>query len=270
MENEEYLYKYLNIDSLTLILENKKIRLNPITSMDDLQEEMCQDLKSYGQYCFVSSWTSQEREIIPMWKMYCSKGQGVRIKLPKNPFKIYKINLKNKLPFSTEGNEFNSFLPIEDYLNNRYTPLFVDPNELLIQMEYGEDEEKLNPKIIQYIDGHYYIIVNYLGRYKNQYWSFQEEWRYLIWFFPFSLRNLVENLNNSDEFKSILEKGFLSQEELPMPYYDLVIRDEALNEMEIMLSPDISDGNRQIVKNLKEKYIPSAKVVESSLSGLIK
>lgn len=55
----------------------------------------------------------------------------------------------------------------------------------------------------------------------------------------------------------------------PFPYFDMVISDDAFNEMEIQLSPCISPGNKIIFENLVEKYNCSATIKESSLLGLI-
>ena len=48
--------------------------------MDDLQEKEASDIKNIGQFCYVSSWTDDETESIPMWNMYSTLDSGVRIK----------------------------------------------------------------------------------------------------------------------------------------------------------------------------------------------
>ena len=89
MDNLEYLYHYTNIETLALILKNRTIRFNSLDKMDDLQEQQTSDVKNIGQFCYISSWTDDSTESIPMWNMYASLNLGVRIKLRKNPFKIY-------------------------------------------------------------------------------------------------------------------------------------------------------------------------------------
>ena len=68
----EYLYHYTNIESLALILKNRTIRFNSLDRMDDLQEKESADVKNIGQFCFITSWTSENTESIPMWNMYAS------------------------------------------------------------------------------------------------------------------------------------------------------------------------------------------------------
>lgn len=89
MENIEYLYHYTSIETLALILKNRTIRFNSLDKMDDLQEQKTADLQNIGQFCYISSWTDDDTESIPMWNMYASLNLGVRIKLRKNPFKVY-------------------------------------------------------------------------------------------------------------------------------------------------------------------------------------
>ena len=93
---EEFLYHYTTLDKLALILRNRTIRLNPLDKMDDLQENMTSDVKNFGRIFFASSWTEEATESIPMWKMYASMESGVRIGLPKNPFKRYPAQVTIK------------------------------------------------------------------------------------------------------------------------------------------------------------------------------
>ena len=43
----QVLYKYTTLETLALILKSKKIRLNPLTAMDDLQEAETDDEIEY-------------------------------------------------------------------------------------------------------------------------------------------------------------------------------------------------------------------------------
>ena len=95
LTKEDQLYHYTSIDVLALILKNRTIRLNPLNKLDDLQEQKTADVENLGKFVFVSSWTSDDVESIPMWKMYTDPRAGIRIKLRKNPFKWHKTSLKD-------------------------------------------------------------------------------------------------------------------------------------------------------------------------------
>ena len=52
--------------------------------------------------------------------------------------------------------------------------------------------------------------------------------------------------------------------------YYLKIDDDKFNDFEIMLSPKINMGSNDIVSLLVEKYNPTARVVESELTGKLR
>lgn len=53
-----------------MILATKTFRLSPLSVLDDLQEEKTEDVTQIGRTVFVSSWTDDSKESIPMWNMY--------------------------------------------------------------------------------------------------------------------------------------------------------------------------------------------------------
>ena len=87
------IHHYTNIETLALILKNRTIRFNRLDRVDDLEEGRaeCSGIK-LGQYIFVSCWTEEAEESIPLWRMYTEKGTGVRISLTKEMFKTYAYN----------------------------------------------------------------------------------------------------------------------------------------------------------------------------------
>ena len=91
--------------------------------MDDLQEKEASDIKNIGQFCYVSSWTDDETESIPMLNMYSTLDSGVRIKLKANPFKEFE-NTPSSISAVTHqtvtdnsnGSYLKSIIPIADML----------------------------------------------------------------------------------------------------------------------------------------------------------
>lgn len=111
MDTSDYLYHYTNIETLALILKNRTIRFNPLNKMDDLQEQETADIKNIGQFCYISSWTDEITESIPMWNMYASLDSGVRIGLKKNPFQKHSVTpiaLSKALNMPLANNENNT------------------------------------------------------------------------------------------------------------------------------------------------------------------
>lgn len=96
----EYLYHYTSVDVLESILKYRTIRLNPLSKMDDWQEQFSAHGRTHGRHIFISSWTSESKEIPQMWHDYCKPHpeNGVRIKLPANPFSKTENNLFMSVP----------------------------------------------------------------------------------------------------------------------------------------------------------------------------
>ncbi len=261
----DHLYHYTNVSSLAMILKNQSIKFNPLTVLDDIEEEKVLDNQKYGKYCFISSWTSEEIESIPMWNMYTNLSEGVRIKLPLNPFKEYTSDT-NFAPF----NKINkSFIPPHSLVNNNYYISTNNFDNLLHEVEYTDCKEMLYPKIkVTDVDPMYNF--NKLGMYKNKYWEFQKEWRYIVYCLPFGIKDVIGNTENINillqEKFELLDKGF----DLPFNYYFFKLDKRKFRQMEITLSPKISEGNIDIVNLLKEKYNPEAKINYSVLHGKIR
>ena len=274
MDNIEYLYHYTSIETLALILKNKTIRFNSLDKMDDLQEQETADLKNIGQFCYISSWTDDASESIPMWNMYASLNLGVRIRLRKNPFKIYN-NTASELskvliaPIKDESNgvPLQSIIPLTEMFSKGFVCVQAMSKDLLCKVEYTNDKEKLYPQMLVESNGAFSISLGKLGKAKNLHWSFQNEWRYILLAIPINLNQPIEK--SMLEGQVMANKMRMGLEKQPFPHYDMSISDEAFSEMQITLSPKISAGSRIIVQNLIETYCPTADLKESSLINLI-
>ena len=275
MENSpEYLYHYTNIETLALILANHTFRLTSLDQMDDLQEKEAFDLKNAGQFCYVSSWTDDETENIPMWKMYSSLNAGVRIKLKANPFKKFENTPSSisevthqTVTDNSNGSYLKSIIPIADMLKNGFIAPGALGNNILHKVEYTSDSSKLYPKLLNQDGDKFSIALRNLGKHKNIHWEFQHEWRYILLLMPLKLNQTVDK--SVKEFQATSTKILFGQAKQAFPFYDLTLDEHAYAQMEITLSPKISAGNRLIVNSLIEKYNPSAVLHESSLLGLI-
>ena len=274
-QNQEYLYHYTSIESLALILKHHTIRLNTLDKMDDLQEQKTRDVQNFGKFFFVSSWTSLETESIPMWKMYTPQTRGVRIKLAKNPFKWQhtKGSEFEQLPgykaVDQESRDFvrETFLNWADMmLQGVYSPQ-AGNGELLHKVEYTSEKDLLEPKIITESDDGLSLSFSKVGKYKNQHWAFQEEWRYLMTFIPMNFALTPATM--AKKFYKTALKIKNGTEALPFSYYDLPIDDEFFCEMEITPSPQMTPGFRILLNDLVEKYNPTATIKESELLNLI-
>ena len=276
MENQiEYLYHYTSVDSLALILKNKTIRLNTLDKMDDLQEQKTADINNFGKFFFVSSWTSDESESIPMWKMYTSPNSGVRIKLRKNPFKwniTTGVDFIKKIGYIPSNQETVSyqqktFLNLAELMKLGVYCAQAWSGDILHEVIYTTDKNLLEPKVVTVDEKGTTISYGELGRYKNEHWKFQKEWRYLMSFLPMDFSLSPDKMY--EEFSKTALKIISGTAALPISCFDLIIDEEYFKEMEITPNPQMSAGNRVILNDLVEKYNPNAIIRESTLVGLI-
>ena len=279
LSKPRYLYHYTNVDSLALILKNRCFRLNSLDNMDDLQEQLSIDKQNFGRFVFVSSWTADEKESIPMWRMYTPKQRGVRIKLPMNPFVSYSLTGKNVAEIigsvyngaDSDDVGFKTIIPIRELFGKNYFLTNYSQGNQLIQVEYTDDKKLLEPNILQLANEKFELKLGSLGKYKNTYWEFQNEWRYRLMFLPISMQNMIKESmqNQNGEISELQLKMIVGQAALPFSYYDLLIRDECFEDMSIMTAPDVSESAKIFVELLVKEYNPKCAIERSALTNLL-
>jgi len=273
MEEVEYLYHYTTIESLALILKNKTIRLNPLDKMDDLQEQKTADVENLGKFVFVSSWTDDPTESIPMWKMYTNSTAGVRIKLRKNPFLwhgTYGANIEKVLGIPAQNDEsrtkyVRTFLDLSKMMDGGYISPQAWQGNILEKVTYTDDITKLEPKVATITNEGINLNTGILGKYKNLHWEFQKEWRYIMQFISVNFKASMEDMANHAIISA--NKMLQGTEPPPFRFFDLDIDPKFFEEMEITCSPQMTYGNRVILDTLIEKYNSKARIVESELLG---
>lgn len=270
----DYLFHYTNVETLALILSNRTIRFNALNHVDDLQEQETADIRNLGQFCFVSCWTEETEESIPMWKMYGNLESGVRIRMKTFPF-LEKENrpedlsrvLGQPVQDSSGGNYIKSLITSAEMMKQRISlPGLVQQKDILFKVEYTSDRNKLYPRILFQDDKGTTIALGELGKFKNTGWSFQKEWRYRLQIFPLDMTDVGKIEERGTQMMAEMIQGIAT---LPFTYYDLQLDNEAYEGMEITLSPKISAGNKVLVNDIVEKYNPRAKIMESADKGLI-
>ncbi|MDN0069552.1 DUF2971 domain-containing protein [Collinsella ihumii] len=268
------LYHYTNIDTLALILGNKSIRLMPLCGLDDPQENQTKDLYNFGRFFFVSCWTDDVRESIPMWRMYTNLDAGVRISLPANPFRSYTYTKEEvssifNIPVDRiDGDEtITTFLPLEDAVSGMCSIAIFGGDKVLKKIEYTDDVSKLMPEIVKKHNENTELDWSTFGVCKNTGWEFQHEWRYLLNLTPL---NLFGDLSSLEERASQMVQGMIDgTASAPCECYDLRISDEAFAQIEITPSPKMSMGNQMLLKYLLDAHGLSDRMRQSQLAGLL-
>lgn len=265
------IYHYTSIETLALILKNKTIRFNRLDHVDDLEEGQseCSGVQ-IGQYIFVSCWTENPEESIPLWRMYTDKGLGVRIGLDKEMFKLYTYNdgdIINGITIETDG---CVKLPIPKEML-ALPEMWVVPNlndgNFYRKIQYVDTtvKEAVRNTVIKEQDKIRHLMLPQWGLYKNKRWAFQNESRFVLTVLPKPMDMSVVNPQYSSWLQFALEQGI----KVPKNDIFLELNPDVLNDMEILLSPNMSEGNRIIVECLCHKYIGNIMPTASSLTDLL-
>lgn len=267
------LFHYTNIESLALILKNRTIRFNSLNNMDDLQENMTKDIKNAGQFTYVSCWTDKIKENIALCKQYTAHDAGVRIELPKHPFKKYDSTkyidiIKQNTNLNVISNEkFITVIDYDDMMNSNYSTFTIGEVQL-IPIKYTENEDELVPKIVDYNGENIKVYMSSIGVCKDLEWEYQNEWRYRIQFVPI---NFLEGIrNNCQGFVDVYNEIVNGTAVQPFKYYDFVIDDNAFEQMKITLSPTITPGNEELIRCFIVRYNPKAQICDSKFKGIIR
>ena len=257
----EYLYHYTSIETLSLILKTKKIKLQRLDKVNDPTEELCQDGK-LGKYLFVTCWTSHELEVLPFWYMYGHGKRGVRIRLPMGFIKSYAVREQSHGTdgrVTTNGQVFDCVVPEQAMLESEYVVAnFSAAFNKFFPVKYTDDPTLLTPPVLSNgDDGTLNVALGALGIHKPTIWHFEQEWRFRLIVHPYGFREI------NPEDTSFAHRAFEARKDLGFESYFLEITDEAYSRMEVTLGPSCTEGDRTITEALMQKYNPNASLVSS-------
>ena len=262
---EDYLYHYTSIETLALILKNRKIRFNRLDLVDDPEEPLTKDYGNLGRFMFASCWTNQEKESLSMWHMYSKNMHGVRIKMPSYfmkelVFKEESVNKENGVTIKNSNGTFTSYVDLEMIDNLGYMTVSLRDN-ILKEIKYTEEEGLLYPNVVSAVGDSITLDIGKIGGYKNECWSFQKEFRYLFFVSPW---NKKEILNSTPEHHIQLFER-LKNKALDIDFIDFEIDPEKFKDMTIKLGPRASNAEKIIVQSLINSFNPNATLEESTL-----
>lgn len=264
------IHHYTTIESLALILGSKKIRFSRIDFLDDIKEVDGFDnlFCKFDKSIFISSWTDDDEENIPLWKMYASVTNGVRISMPQDMFK------KNFIPRVIERNhgmnkDLNSpFTKEETFYNGKYMIINIfdlNRGDFYKKIEYVDNWKELYESVITETGNRAEIKCLWdLGKYKSKKWNFQKEVRFSIY---------TKTLNpaySHDPFRQYDADNVTQWFENPDKYIDVPLANESYKNMQITLAPCVSDAQRIIVKALIQAYGLVNQFKESELKDIIR
>ena len=288
------IYHYTKIETLRLILKNRTIRFNRLDHVDDVDEYIHgsgpYDTK-LGLYTFVSCWTKDREENRDLWERYGDGYRGVRIGLEEDLFETFQsVGDLNCYKFPTSiGQDF-------------VIPPFINPARLYDVVYLDEQEQKVKDLISEGEHG-ILTEISYVGIYKKLKWKVQNESRYKLTLLPkppkqnnVTCKALLEVLNDvsslvedkkiapskaDKEFiKMMKNRGIINSilNDMLLPaiptmlqgyemkecYYDMPMKADALNGIEVMMGPKTIEEDRKTVERILNG-IPEYHIIESKL-----
>lgn len=267
------IFHYTTLDSLAMIMSSRSIKFNRLDKVDDLEERTEPSKVKLWQYLFVSCWTENPEESIPLWRMYSGNAHGVRIGMDIDMFEDIIVGGNNvPVNISHEGLLVRK-IPVQDFFRKDYFVLpaavrYIERGKdtlFYCHVDYVDDVNEKTKDAYQLtktdaIHASSHISFGEIGKYKNKRWAFQEETRFRLVVMPFN-----PIFCNPDIVSTIAVNAFHQSKPVPISEYFLKLRTEALNNMEITLHPNATASDRVIVDALCAKYAQGATIKESEL-----
>ncbi len=272
------IYHYTTIDSLAMILSSRSIMFNRLDKVDDMEERVESGNVKLWQYMFVSCWTENPEESIPLWRMYSGDAHGVRVGMDIDMFEervIDSTSVPQEIP--TRGTLISK-IPAEDLFNPDFTVMPITTRNVdsssdslfYCHVSYVDDVKEKTKDVFQlkmtdatHADSN--VAFGEIGKYKNKRWAFQEETRFRLLFFPFN-----PFLTDPDMITTVAVNSFLNSKPIPKSEYFLKLREDVLDKIEITLHPNSTSSDKVIVEALCNKYAEHAVIKESQLKDRVK
>lgn len=233
---------YTSIDTFAKILENKTWRFSRLDQVDDKQEWEHLPFQLAKQI-YVSCYTLEEGESIPVWNMYGNNLRGVRInfqnhlhlgtiELPSvsgdGTYKVPRPKMISLMEMLTELGDFKFLQHYDENFN-----LFR--NVEFLQVEYGEikEIEERKKKAAGYFNGEKGMNGRDMFCLKAKQWGFLNEVRLFIHVIP-KADTIFESFDIPCNLK----------------YIDVELDEDKLKYLNVILGPKCSDEDKYRVAKI--------------------
>lgn len=243
--NNKYLFHYTSVGNLSLILKNKAIRFSRLDKVNDPEEAQAHDFPNAKYFIYVSCWTSEEKESLPLWNMYSSDMRGVRIRMPINMFKGRKYPKTQTTGFPVINIDNHQIkIKRDKYI---YPALLTGP----FKVEYSNNHLSGKECFTETQQNLFDINLWHIGLLKSEYWHFESEYRYRIIGLP------MDGTWKKEDYQQFFK--------IPKTeYIQVPLDDSVLQELIVQLGPKATLSDSIIVELLIKEFASGAKVCDSS------
>lgn len=234
--------------------------------VNDPEEAKAIDLPMANQAVFSSSWTAQDKELLPLWSIYTSGMQGVRIELPSNPFlgrcsPILKPGDRTYQLIAPETKKVDDTMvdltvSREGVTESEHVTCARGPHEV----RYSDRDEDRKLRCFEEDDDFLLFSLHPLGMTKLTHWAFEEEWRYRIFAIPPEGR-----IRKQDEPHKI-DRFNLERFPVKDTYLDVLLDPDCLSRIKVTLGPKIVYGQQVLVESLLNVFAPNGECRKSEIA----
>ncbi|EGR0026371.1 DUF2971 domain-containing protein [Vibrio alginolyticus] len=269
------LHHYTTIETLALILDSNKIRFNRLTNVDDTEEANLYGQYNIAPFLYVSCWTTNDVESIPLWNMYTAGMKGVRISFDDKPFHYRKLTPDPRYCIDIQGETYSP-LTLNQMFNDScfLIPNFFDKNNFGRQVEYIDDVSDIYRDAVKVSpngDGTVNMALesaNNIAVHKNKFWQFQDEYRFTLLALPAPEQGYTQEAMQNLHHHAV--NAVLSAQAPVNDFIDVDLCPDILRNVTVTLAPRTSYADELLVKALLQKYCPDGMLVHSSLKGKIR
>lgn len=244
------IYHYTTLESLKLIVSNSTIRLNLLANMDDMTEGYTPDFGSWAKYIYVSSWSKDSAENIPLWYMYTDKMKGIRIEAESDFLQLEEQDKTERILNITNDNLV------------AFRLCYGENNSFLCDVNY---EGMYMPRLDSSIEGKRGFINNNIyeiGKVKPKAWSFQNEVRFRL--IGISKKYMVGY--GEFLFHKVLNSIY-AEKDNDIQYADIKFDIAKFNNANFILGPACTEEDYIELEKVIAEYLPNhnGKIKKSNL-----
>ena len=249
------IYHYTSIEKLALILENRTLRFNNAKFVDDSNEAITKDFGSMQDYVFISCWSNESVESIPLWKIYGNNCHGVRLESDTN-----------YIHFNGKETPLNGMYKVVENVKKEVgSDYFINVWQLdkptfnhYFETNYSDEERIFMKDTSTPTQESYEYQVDAAFNTKATCWSFEKEIRFIL--LGCSLEPSQDTNSWQLVFNNITDKKNISSR-----FVDLMLFDDFFNNLTITTGPLQDEAERIIVHSLVQKYNQNIKILDSKL-----
>lgn len=278
MMTQGIIYHYTDIPTLALILNSGRIRFNRLDKVFDLSEARTGKGIAFGRFFFVSCWTQDAEESIPLWRLYTRDMAGVRIALPSYPFWQCELEVPEEWNWIKKGS-VPSPIPFAEAWTDSYLILtqFLSKKDFGGQVKYTDEIQQVYERSVRIVrEGQdTRLSVDHLfdlPRLKAKAWEFEREYRFVLFILP-TVPIPPGGPSGTDYQKELINhmlKCLLQGKGPTLDCFDVRLAPEVIDQIAVTLGPCCTRGDRLIIESLLEKYTRNGSVASSKLEGTIR